>query len=338
MIPNPVSPTEAVSEGRAKRVGIRSRIFRNLRRVSPFLILGIVAKTFIFLPGLVVAFVSSFARMRAWSKPGKCLAFIQAHPAFKDVDRRYVQVRALAGGVSNANQIWTCRKRSGEEVKYFAKIFLPVGSYWAKHLSKVCPFPVVKEGSQHERFLADVGARARLAERDVAVPRLIAYDEKEMMFVTEFLEGDNVDEVMKQAAKRGALAPEDEEVITLCGRELARVHNAGYSLIDSQPVNCIWVKERGRVYFADLEYATRREDHREWDAGFFLCFLTIRFEECLRPGVASLFLEAYRVERPLETERVELQSHRLDAYLPILETILDIRQYTPEELAAEITR
>ena len=186
----------------------------------------------------------------------------------------------------------------------------------------------------HERFTTDMVSRVQLADQHIRVPKLIAFDTVNKVMVTEFLKGETVDEVLKRIALRNAIGNESE-VIRQCGLELAKVHNAGYSLIDTQPVNCLWLEHKEKVYFTDLEYCTA-DDKRAWDVGFFLCFLTLRLEEDIRKQVREIFLKSYQNARELNLSSVAHTSKELSEYLPVLQTILDIREFTPEELVEEL--
>jgi len=153
--------------------------------------------------------------------------------------------------------------------------------------------------------------------------------------VTEYLQGESVGEILKQVALRGRVEVRDRTVIEQCGANLAKVHKAGFSLIDTQPVNCIWAEKQRQVYFTDLEFCTR-DDKRIWDVGFFLCFLTMGFSGEIKSEVKRLFVESYQWERQINLAEVDETNRELKEYLPIFQTILDIREFTPEELLEEL--
>jgi tRNA A-37 threonylcarbamoyl transferase component Bud32 len=175
-----------------------------------------------------------------------------------------------------------------------------------------------------------------LAQR-VSVPRVVAYDAREGVLVTEFLSGDNVDDVLKRAASRGRFDALEREMVRRCGAELAKAHLAGYWLVDTQPVNCLWDEHDLKVFFTDLEFSTR-EDRSHWDAGFFMMFLCLRLPEDMKTEAAALFLDAYRAVRPIEGAGLQTTAGSLEDYVPLMEMILDARQFTPEELFQELAR
>ena len=273
--------------------------------------------------------------------------FLKRHAlAFEGVDPSTLTVESVSGGISNSNQIWRCRlaktgeprpelqagrKTPGEEVRYFVKIFLAAGSFWAKHLSFVSPFPVIYGGRTHERFMVDMVSRVQLTELGVPVPRLITYDAVEKIMVTEHIAGETVDRVLERIGERQALGPGDEAVVRQSAIGLARIHRAGFSLIDTQPVNCIWVPVEQKVYFTDLEFCSR-QDKRVWDIGFFLCFLAVRLSGSVRQEVRNIFLESYQKERQVDLAQVAETGRQLQEYMPVFQAVLDIRSFTPEEL------
>ncbi len=322
----------------SRLTGLKSRIFGNLSKTSPVLVARILLTSFFFLPGFLISILLSWRKIAAWRKKETCAAFIRRYrSAFPDIDENSLSVESISGGVSNSNQVWRCRRKNGEPVDYFVKVFLPVGSFWARHLCFFSPFPVISGGSVDERFTVDMMSRVQLADRDIPVPKLVAYGAVEKVMVTEYLKGETVDEILRTVAVKGATDPRDERIIAACGRELARVHNAGLSLIDTQPVNCIWMEEKGKVFFTDLEFSTFDDKHT-WDAGFFLSFLLLRLPEAAQRRVRNFFLNSYRRERSLNLSGVADTRRQLKEYLPVLRTILDIRQYTPEELFGELMR
>lgn len=311
-------------------------MFQNLRKVSPFLIARILWNFLLALPWFLAALAVSWIKMRKWRKRSVCRRFLERHHlAFRDIDVSTLEVKSFSGGVSNANEIWTCRTKDGKEIRYFVKIFVEVGSFWAKHLSIVSPFPVVYGGGTHERFTVDMISRVQLTDRNIAVPRMLAYDAVEKVMVTEYLDGENVDEVLKRVQKKGDLSEADYGIIQACGTALAEIHKAGFSLIDTQPVNCIWIAKEKKIYFTDLEYCTQ-EDKKIWDVGFFICFLAIRLPFELKTQARKTFLQHYQQVSDLNLAGLDHTAKLLEEYLPIFQTILDIRQFTPEELFEEL--
>lgn len=318
--------------------GLKGRIVGNVRRTSPAIVLRIISFSLIFLPWLVVALVLSWIKMLRWRRVEVCRDFMRRNRlTFEHVDLSSLEVISVSGGVSNSNQIWKCKTKKGKELRFFVKIFVSAGSFWAKNLSLVSPFPQVHGGKTHERFTVDIISRVQLEERGVPVPRLITYDAVQQVMVTEYIEGENVDTILKRIAARGSIEEEESSAVRICGEELAKVHLTGFSLIDTQPVNCIWSTGKKKIYFTDLEFCTS-EDKRAWDVGFFLCFLALRLSGDVKREVKDLFLEGYQEKRDLNWSHVSGTAEELKAYLPIFRTILDIRQFTPEELFEELIR
>ena len=129
----------------AFRLKFAGHVLRTHPRIVFKIILGIV----ILFPWLVSSLVMSFFRVIHWRKIATCRDFLRRHAlAFDGVDPLSLTVESASGGVSNSNQIWHCRlaktgeprpelqagrKTTGEDVRYFVKIFLSAGSFWAKH-------------------------------------------------------------------------------------------------------------------------------------------------------------------------------------------------------------
>ncbi len=310
----------------------RTKFAGTICKISPRVAIRILLGIIVFFPGMAGAILISFFKIAHWRKISTCLNFLKRHAlAFEGVDLNSLAVDSVSGGLSNSNQIWRCRKTTGEEVRFFVKIFLDAGSFWAKHLAFVSPFPTIYGGKTHERFTVDMVSRVQLTELGVPVPRLIAYDAVEKVMVTEHIEGETVDALLERIGERGTMGPGDEAVIRQSAIGLARIHRAGYSLIDTQPVNCIWVPAEQKVYFTDLEFCGR-QDKRVWDIGFFLCFIAVRLSGTVRHEARNLFFDSYRNEHKIDLAKVSETGAQLQEYMPVFQAILDIRRFTPEEL------
>ena len=317
---------------RQRFAAFRAKFAGHMLRTSPRVVFKILGGIVLLFPWLVGSLAVSFFRVAHWRKIATCRNFLKRHAlAFEGIDLESLTVESVSGGVSNSNQIWHCHKATGEEIRFFVKIFLAAGSFWAKHLAFVSPFPAIYGGKTHERFTVDMISRVQLTELGVPVPRLIAYDAVEKVMVTEHIVGETVDAILERIGENQALGPGDEAVIRQSAIGLARIHRAGFSLIDTQPVNCIWVPVEQKVYFTDLEFCGR-QDKRVWDIGFFLCFIAVRLSGAVRQEVRNIFLESYQKERKVDLAKVVETGRELQEYMPVFQAILDIRSFTPEEL------
>lgn len=313
----------------------RSKFFDNLKQVPPHVFFKILGTVFFLSPWLIYYLSVSWLKLLKWKKAKTCRNFIHRQKlAFPEIEESTLKVSSLAGGVSNASHIWKVKTKSGNEVRFFAKIFIPSGSIWIKQMSLVSPFPPIYGIHTSERFIVDMVSRVQLGDRNIPVPKLVAYDPVQKVIVTEYLEGENVDAALRRIDTQGSYDANDEEMIKQCGVLLAKIHQAGFSLIDCQPANCIWVESEKKVYFTDLEFCTR-EEWRLWDIGFFLCCLTLRLESPLKKRLKNCLIESYQKERHITLSQIRGTRRLLSKYLPVLTTILDLRQYTAEELFGE---
>lgn len=318
-----------------KRRSLRARLLKNLARTHPAIVLRILAVWVVFSPWFLLTLLLSWIKTVRWNSLSRCRRFMRRQQgAFRGVDPDSLEMVTLSGGLSNSNRLWRCRLENGGSAVYFVKVFVSLGTFWAKNLSLVGPFPEIYGVSMRERFAVDMVSRVLLAERGVAVPRLVAFDAVEQVLVTEYLDGENIDDVLKRTAACGL----DEELrlmLAQCGTGVGRIHRAGYCLIDIQPVNCIWMAREQRVYFTDLEYCTR-SDKRIWDAAYFICFLMMRMPGGLKNEARRIFLENYEKESGIALARLEGVHARLMEYLPVLQVILDLREFKPEALLGEL--
>jgi len=281
--------------------------------------------------------MASILRVQKWRKVQFCRDFMIRHKlAFSQIDLKSLQVQAAGGGISNLSLIWSCKTIAGQPVKYFAKIFLPIGTFWANASPLVSPAPQIYGSRSRHRFEVDIISRAQLAELHVAVPRLILFDPIEKVMVTEYLDGVMLSDILKQMANQKIASEEQLEILNLCGSSVGKAHAAGFSLIDIQPSNCLWVASRKQIYFIDLEFCSR-QDRRTWDVGYFFAFLTVLLPQTeLARKAKEAFWKGYQSHYQPNWPDLEKTNALLLEYLPIFQTIMDIRDYTPDELFNEI--
>ncbi|OGW82641.1 MAG: hypothetical protein A2Z83_07215 [Omnitrophica bacterium GWA2_52_8] len=319
-----------------KKIPLKKKLLARISRTSPFVLARLLLTGLVLFPFWVLALIVSFVKTIKWKNPAQSVRFVREHQlAFPEIFPETLEIRYLTAGLSNLNMLWRVKLKTGVQAEYFVKVFLPLGSLWATVNAWASPFPEVRGSLSHERFTVDMVSRTLLSERGIAVPKLIAFDTVERVMVTESIQGPNVDAMLKQFEGAEALNPEIRRVIRECGSGLGRIHSEGFSLIDTQPVNCIWVAEREKVYFVDLEFCTRA-DQRLWDVGFFLAFLTVRLKGTAAHDARRTFLESYGRYRASDLKAILNASGKLKEYIPVFQTILDLRELSPEELLNEI--
>ena len=308
------------------------RLIQYIRRTRPVLLAKIGLTAVLLAPvwGIVLCF--SLGKAARWRRAALARAFLKEHRlAFPEVDFSTVRVFPVAGGVSNAGYVWKCRTYGGQEIRYFVKVFLPIGTLWAKLLPVVSPFPRIDAARQAHRLEADLFARARLEKAGVAVPECIAVDYPQGVLVSEFLEGRMVHDVLAGIQQTGLFMKDDRFLLWACGHGLGRIHEAGVSLIDAQPANCMWVPQHRRVYFLDMEYSTRR-DERNWDLALFLAFLGAQLSGELESEAREMVLQGYwNGRQPMGMPAVE-PFHYLEEYRPVFQAILDLRRHMPAQM------
>jgi len=109
-----------------------------------------------------------------------------------------------------------------------------------------------------------------LHSKGFCVPRTLYVSPQERLIFKEFVEGENLGEIVKEmlSGKREALAK--ISLVRELGREIAEIHGAGVSLGDCKPENILVTKSR-ELCFVDLEQATRDGDP-SWDIAEFLYY------------------------------------------------------------------
>jgi tRNA A-37 threonylcarbamoyl transferase component Bud32 len=129
-----------------------------------------------------------------------------------------------------------------------------------------------------------------LRKQGLHAPDIYHFSLPRRTIVQEYIEGTAFDRIAKRYLDEGRqdlLAPIED-----LGGELARVHGAGAILGDSKPDNAL-LDEEGRIWFVDLEQASRKGSPA-WDLAEFLYYsghYTIRWR-AMEP-VVEAFLRGY---------------------------------------------
>ncbi len=144
-----------------------------------------------------------------------------------------------------------------------------------------------------------------LYSKGFPVPQILYISPQKRLLFEEFIEGEKLVETIKRIISSN----KDEKDIFLVrevGREIAAAHRLGVSLGDCKPENFI-VTENGKVFFLDLEQATRDGD-KTWDITEFLYYSGHYSSPISSSNAASViaknFIEGY-LEAGGQTETVK---------------------------------
>ena len=108
----------------------KKRFLLNVRKTHPKVAFKIFGAIIIFFPWMFSSLVSSMRKLGRWRKIETCQALMRRNTlAFDGVDINTLRVESVSGGISNSNEIWHCKKFTGEDIRYFVKIFVPAGSF-----------------------------------------------------------------------------------------------------------------------------------------------------------------------------------------------------------------
>jgi Kae1-associated kinase Bud32 len=111
-----------------------------------------------------------------------------------------------------------------------------------------------------------------LYEKGFAVPKILYISHDERLIFFEYIEGENLTEIIKSVANSKQLEDEKKElhIISKVGETIAKVHALGIALGDSKPENVI-IGKNGEIYMLDFEQAARNGD-KVWDIAEFLYY------------------------------------------------------------------
>ena len=102
-----------------------------------------------------------------------------------------------------------------------------------------------------------------LSKNGCNVPLLIHVSPKEKLIFQEYIEGENLTNLIKRIYSSKHEDPKLTGIIKRVGSEIAKIHGLNVALGDCKPENII-VGQDGRIWFVDLEQAERGGD-QAWD-------------------------------------------------------------------------
>lgn len=109
-----------------------------------------------------------------------------------------------------------------------------------------------------------------LHEHGLHVPKVLYVSPKERLIFEDYVEGENLVEIVKRIVSLKGRAVKEATIIKEIGRKMAEVHKLGVVLGDCKPENIIVTKDE-KIFFVDLEQATRN-DNQAWDIAEFIYY------------------------------------------------------------------
>ncbi len=131
--------------------------------------------------------------------------------------------------------------------------------------------------------------------KGLAVPKVLYISPKQSLIFQEYVEGENLVEIIKKIVSSRGRVQKELEIVRETGRKIAEAHALGVGLGDCKPENII-VTDEGKIYFVDLEQASRDGD-QAWDIAEFL-YYSGHYVPPIAPTdkitlVATAFLKGY---------------------------------------------
>ncbi len=304
---------------------MNSLFFRHLKDLPLSAALRIALRALFILPWLAGAWLASALRIKKWRLRKTGLNFIRKHAdRFEPPVISSFHMTPLAGALSNSVAIWHYLTPDAGPQEVFVKVFIPLGGFWMRHLPAVAPFPVIRRRGTVQRFQTDCAVREKLSALGIRVPGLIAADESEAVTATEYLNAENLHEILVRAASGEALA-QAAAIFYAAGSLLAKIHEAGYCLIDTQPHNFLWLQNETALVPVDFEFASREEDSA-WDNAFFLRFTAWNMPPAASKTIRGEFIRGYANSRPWQEEAVRAWENKLEPYRALFLMIQSLRR------------
>ena len=120
------------------------------------------------------------------------------------------------------------------------------------------------------RLENEYGMNRLLSENKIPVPNIIHVSIPDRMLFEQYVEGEQIVELVKESVMSSKLSSQQKKVIRNVGAAMARVHTLGVGIGDTKPENFILGAD-DRLYALDLEQAKKSGDP-VWDIAEFLYY------------------------------------------------------------------
>jgi tRNA A-37 threonylcarbamoyl transferase component Bud32 len=185
-------------------------------------------------------------------------------------DARVSQVKTTQiGGILNSVYLLTLQKDHEQQRVVVKKFKNWVGFKWF-------PLALWALGTKsfamlgQSRLEREYALNQFLQSQGASVPRILYISPQQSLVFKEFVEGENLVDIIKRIMANEKEAEEELALMKETGRKIAEAHRLGVALGDCKPENLI-VTKGGKIYFVDLEQASR-DGNQTWDIAEFLYY------------------------------------------------------------------
>jgi len=197
------------------------------------------------------------------------------------------------GGVLNA--VYTLKfQKMGEEKRVVVKVFK---NWYGWKWFPLMLWAIGTRGFSvlgKSRLEREYAINRYLSKNNCNVPLIIHISPKEKLIFQEYIEGENLTNIIKRTYSSKQEESKLISVIRHVGSEIAKIHGLNLALGDCKPENII-VSQDGGIWFVDLEQAERGGD-QAWDLAELLYYsghyASLSSVEAAQ-AVAKAFIEGY---------------------------------------------
>ena len=213
-------------------------------------------------------------------------------PGGKTLDIKIKEI----GGVLNAVYLLTFQKNQEEQRVVVKKFKDWYGFKWF-------PLALWALGTQtfavlgRSRLEREYAINQFLQSQGFSVPRVLYMSPQERLIFEDFIEGENLVEIIKRVISSQREAVGEVSLVKEVGRKIAEAHRLGVSLGDCKPENIIVTKD-GKTCFVDLEQASRN-GNQAWDLAEFL-YYSGHYVSPISPAAPAVLIAREFIEGYLE--------------------------------------
>ncbi len=147
---------------------------------------------------------------------------------------------------------------------FLLKKYTKFGSFFTWWGNLFTPYGNSRKISARDRIVNEVYYYKLLQEKGINTPRIIGYDKRNNILITEFIEGELLDRII-----------ENNNLLYRTGELIAKIHSLGIYINDNTPLNYIY--KDNNIYIIDPEGFSQR-GNRKWDLAIFIFWIENRYD------------------------------------------------------------
>ena len=202
-----------------------------------------------------------------------------------------IKVERMNGGIANVVRKVSIQLSDSDKPKQVVfKKYRLLGSIYSFIGFFLGPFPfsriLPRDRQQSEQIAVE-----HFTNIGISAPKVLFLDTRQKITVFQFIEGERLDKAIFGCRQTGRI----NDMLFIFynyGLNVAAIHHSGWSLIDANPFNIIFMNFESRISFVDLELSSF-SNNQDWDLAYLLNAIEKIAEGDLVHDIKKHFLDGY---------------------------------------------